>query len=116
MEKKLVLDDNDNNMVMLISVIFIIGLSLYFAYSISKFTIVSKRSIVQNKVVMKIINHDVNSVCPACGFKGVPMCPHCAVSLYWNGYQGTFICPSCAHGGFPRCPKCSEYMSWIENK
>lgn len=116
MENEPILDDHSNGVIMIMCIIFIVFMSMYFAYSICKFKMLSRTPVVKSNVIMKVISHNVNCICPKCGFKGIPTCPHCSVEMYWNGYQGTFICTSCAHGGFPRCPKCSEYMTWIENR
>jgi len=99
-----------------IAVIFILFMLTYVSYSSSKFNMLSNRSVVKSDVVMKVIHHNVKSVCPHCGSKGVPMCPRCQIGMYWNGYHGTFVCPSCGHQGFPKCPNCSTFMTWIEAK
>lgn len=106
--------DNASFELILVAVIISVLMGAYLLYSVSKYNMLSSRSLVKSTVVMKVIQHDVKCVCPRCGAKGVPLCPQCKVPTYWNGYQGTFICPACGQGGFPQCPKCKAAMSWIE--
>ncbi len=113
-EGRFILNESDKNRIVVIAVLFFVFLAAYFAYSANKFNVLSDRSVVKSNVVMKVIQHNVKSVCPVCGTKGVPGCPTCSVSMYWNGYSGTFVCPSCGNGGFPECPKCKSAMTWID--
>jgi len=98
----------------LTATVLVLFFSAYAAYSVTRFNVLSTRSVVKSNVVMKVIQHGVRSVCPRCGFKGVPTCPQCTVEMYWNGYKGTFLCPACGKGGFPRCRRCGDSMTWIE--
>ncbi|MBF0521988.1 MAG: hypothetical protein HQL24_02910 [Candidatus Omnitrophica bacterium] len=116
MEDSIILNDQDRNRLLIMVVAFAIFLSGYAMYSVSKFKTVQARSLVSNNVVMKVIEHNVFSVCPKCGAKGVPLCPTCQVSMYWNGYRGAFVCPACGYSGFPQCPRCRTYMTWIESQ
>ncbi|MFC1736367.1 hypothetical protein ACFL1X_09625 [Candidatus Hydrogenedentota bacterium] len=86
----------------------------YLVYSVSRFNLLAAKSVVKSKVVMRVIQHDVRCVCPRCGLKGAPTCPHCSVDMYWNGYKGTFVCSGCGKGGFPQCRQCGTLMVWIE--
>ncbi|MBF0252858.1 MAG: hypothetical protein HQL29_03485 [Candidatus Omnitrophica bacterium] len=112
--KNKTLDDQELIKLVIIGTIIFVWIFAYTAYSVCKFNEVSSRALVKPNVVMKVIHHGVKSVCPICGFKGLPLCPNCSVEMYWNGYQGTFVCSSCGKGGFPNCPKCAHPMSWIE--
>ncbi len=107
-------EDSASFELLIIAVLVFVLMGGYTLYSVSKYNMLSSRSLVQSTVVMKVIQHNVKCVCPRCGAKGVPLCPQCKVPTYWNGYQGTFICPACGQGGFPQCPKCKAAMSWIE--
>ena len=115
-ENKLILKESDYFKLLLITVVVFLMLSAFLTYSVNKFNAVYNLSVVKNKVLMRVIHHNVKSVCPKCGFKGIPMCPTCSVEMYWNGYRGTFVCPSCGEGGFPKCRHCGEFMTWIEAK
>ncbi|MBF0384264.1 MAG: hypothetical protein HQL27_00180 [Candidatus Omnitrophica bacterium] len=108
--------ENDYYKLIITGSIFTLFLAFYFGYSITKFKSLKERSLVKNNVVMKVIQHNVNSVCPRCGTKGLPLCPTCKVQMYWNGYSGTFVCTACGQGGFPSCPRCNEFMTWIESR
>lgn len=116
MKENIIDKDKSNFILMMSGLVFCFLMILYFVYSIGKFNMLSNKSLVQGNVVMQIIQHHVNCVCPKCGYKGIPMCPKCNVEMYWNGYNGTFICSSCGGGGFPTCPKCGSLMTWIENR
>lgn len=114
MDQKLILTDRDNYKLIVAGAAFFIFFSVYLTYSAAKFNALSTQSIVKQNVIMKVIQHNVKSICPKCGVKGIPMCPQCSVEMYWNGYRGNFICPSCGKGGFPQCPRCKSFMRWIE--
>lgn len=114
MADEVVLREPDRYRLLIITALFSVFIFGYMAYSVAKFKVLQSRSVVKGNVVMKVIQHNVRSVCPKCGSKGIPLCPTCSQAMYWNGYSGTFVCPACGKGGFPRCPRCSEYMSWIE--
>lgn len=114
MEEKIILDQRQKYQLLITTAVFVVFLSIYIAYSVVKFKTLKARSLIKGNVVMKVIQHNVKSVCSRCGTKGIPLCPVCSVPLYWNGYSGTFVCPACGKGGFPRCPRCKEYMTWIE--
>lgn len=114
MEDKIILNEPDRYKLLIIAAVFAIFISGYIAYSVGKFKTLQARSLVKKSVVMKVIQHNVRSVCPKCGAKGLPLCPSCAVPMYWNGYRGMFVCTACGKGGFPRCPRCNEFMTWIE--
>ena len=114
MEDRIILNEIDRYRLLIITAIFSIFISGYTAYSVMKFKSLHSRSLVKSNVVMKIIQHNVYSVCPKCGEKGIPLCPTCSVPMFWNGYTGTFVCAACGKGGFPRCGRCKEYMTWIE--
>ena len=116
MKKALVFDENNNFLFLVCVSILTLLMASYLTYSISKFNILRKRSLVKSNVVMKVIQHNVKSVCPHCGTKGLPTCPKCMIPMHWNGYRGTFICSSCGQGGFPQCPRCTRNMTWIESK
>lgn len=109
-----ILGEEDRNNLFVIVAIFIVFLAGYSAYSIGKYKALEERSLVMGNVVMKVIAHNVHSVCPKCGTKGVPLCPTCKVAMFWNGYRGIFVCPACGQGGFPLCPRCGHHMTWIE--
>ena len=111
-----ILSHNDICRLLILAAIFFSFFSVYAAYSITRFDLLSAESVVKTDVVMRVIQHGVRSVCPRCGFKGSPTCPQCSVDMYWNGYKGTFICPSCGKGGFPACQHCGDLMTWIELK
>ncbi|MBF0479903.1 MAG: hypothetical protein HQL26_10515 [Candidatus Omnitrophica bacterium] len=114
MDEKIIISESDRYKLLIVAAVSVVFMSVYLTYSIGKFKTLSNRSIVQSSVVMKVIQHNVYSVCPRCGSKGRPLCPTCNVAMYWNGYSGNFVCPACGQSGFPRCPRCKEYMSWIE--
>lgn len=115
MEEPIIAGESDQQKLLLAAVVFMTFLTVYTAYSVEKFITLKSRSTVKSNIVMKVIQHNVYSVCPKCGSKGMPMCPACSVPMYWNGYSGTFICTACGKGGFPRCPRCNEYTTWIES-
>ena len=116
MEDKVFLKNKNAFVILVFLITLLVLIAANQIYSINKFNLISSHSIVKSNVVMRIIQHNVKSVCPRCAFKGVPACPKCNVNMYWNGYRGTFLCPSCGEGGFPTCPKCSEFMTWIESR
>ncbi len=109
-----ILSDGDRKRLLIIVAIVIIFLSGYCAYSVGKYKAFGQSSLVASDLVMKAIAHNVFSVCPLCGTKGIPLCPLCHVAMYWNGYRGVFICPACGKSGFPVCPRCHQRMTWIE--
>ena len=114
LEKSENISERDRQRLLILGALFAVFFSIYTGYSVGKFKILQARSIIKSNLVMKVIHHNVNCVCPRCGAKGIPLCPACAVPMYWNGYCGFFICPSCGQEGFPRCARCNEVMSWIE--
>lgn len=111
---KIFITDQDRLRLCMISAVFLVFFWAYTAYSVEKYKTLKTRSLVTSNVVMKVIQHNVNSVCPRCGSLGIPLCPVCQVPMYWNGFIGSFVCPACGQGGFPRCPGCGEYMTWLE--
>lgn len=113
-DDKIYLKESDWYKLIIIGALITVFLSGYIAYSAGKFKTLQARSLVKSNVVMKVIQHNANSVCPKCGSKGMPLCPACSVAMYWNGYSGSFVCSACGKSGFPRCPRCGEYMTWIE--
>ncbi len=116
MQEKLFLNQKQNLLLIVIGVAFILFYSIYVSYEINRYKMLQDKSIIKNNIVMKIIQHNVKSVCPYCGTKGIPVCPQCGVDMYWNGYRGNFICSACGQGGFPNCPRCKKYMTWIQSK
>ena len=115
MEERAVAKGRTAAVLVITGTVFALFISGYFIYSAAKYRSLKSRSIVSGNVVMKVIQHNVKSVCPKCGAMGVPLCPACSVAMYWNGYSGTFVCPACGKGGFPHCPRCNEFMTWIES-
>lgn len=101
MDTEIALREPDKYRLLIVAAVFSVFILGYIAYSVEKFKALQARSLVKGKVVMKVIQHNVRSVCPKCGSKGIPFCPTCSVPMYWNGYRGTFICPACGKGGFP---------------
>lgn len=116
MKDYIITDFKDKFSIIIIAVVFVIFMSFFSAYSALRYKEFSRSPLIKSHVEMKIIDHNVKSVCPKCGFRGTPKCPDCMVFLYWNGYQGSFICPSCGKGGFPQCSKCNSFMTWIESR
>ena len=116
MDEKLILKDKDNYKFIVMFLLFLMIFSAYLIYSINKFNMLSSRSVVKTDVLMRVIQHNVKSICPHCAYKGMPTCPKCSVQMHWNGYRGEFVCSSCGKGGFPVCPKCNNDMVWIEAK
>lgn len=114
MNNEITLREPDRYGLLIVVALFGVFICGYTAYSVGKFRMLQARSLVKGNVVMKVIQHNVRSVCPKCGSKGIPLCPTCSQAMYWNGYSGTFVCPACGKRGFPRCPRCKEYMTWIE--
>jgi len=114
MDDAIMTNESGEQKLLLAAVVFMIFLTIYAAYSVEKFMTLKARSTVKSNIVMKVIQHNVYSVCPKCGSRGMPICPACSVPMYWNGYIGTFICTACGKGGFPQCPRCYEYTTWIE--
>ena len=110
-----ILGEDDRNRLLIIVSIFIIFLSGYSAYSVSKYKGAGENSLVASNLVMKAIAHNVFCVCPKCGTKGIPICSICHIAMYWNGYRGVFICPACGKTGFPICPRCNHQMTLIES-
>ena len=115
MDDAMMARESDEQKLLLGAVVFMLFLTMYTAYSVEKFITLKARSIVKSNIAMKVIQHNVYSVCPKCGSRGMPICPACSVPMYWNGYSGTFICTACGKGGFPQCPRCHEYTTWIES-
>ena len=111
-----ILNEQDRVRLLVMGVALAVFLAGYTAYSVGKYKALQVRSLVAGNVVMKVIAHNVYSVCPRCGAKGIPLCPTCQVAMFWNGYRGIFVCPACGKGGFPRCPKCNVDMAWIETQ
>lgn len=114
-ETPLVLDRMAMHQLLIAASFFFVFMCFYTVYSTVKFGTLSTKSLVKSTVVMKVIQHNVKSVCPRCGAKGIPNCPQCNVRMHWNGYRGSFICSACGQGGFPKCPRCAALMSWIES-
>lgn len=114
MEETVEINGSNEQKLLLVAAAFMTFVAIYTAYSVEKFIMLKARSTVKSNIVMKVIQHNVYSVCPKCGSRGMPICPACSVPMYWNGYSGTFICTACGKGGFPRCPRCNEYTTWIE--
>ncbi|MBF0386919.1 MAG: hypothetical protein HQL20_03590 [Candidatus Omnitrophica bacterium] len=108
------INEQDRGRLIITGALLVVFLSVYTAYAVGKFQSLSARALIRNNVVMKVIQHNVNAVCPKCGSKGVPMCPTCKVAMFWNGFAGNFVCPACGQMGFPVCPRCKEHMTWIE--
>ena len=108
------LSEQDQSRLVVAGALFMAFVFVYTAYSVGKFKSLSARALIRNNVVMKVIQHNVNAVCPKCGEKGVPLCPTCKVAMFWNGFVGNFVCPACGKTGFPVCPRCKERMTWIE--
>ena len=116
MDNEPVLKEPDRYKLLILTALFCVLIWGYIVYSTGKFKILQARSLVKGTVVMKIIQHNVLSVCPRCGEKRIPLCPACSVPMFWNGYSGMFVCAACGKGGFPRCIRCNEYMAWIETQ
>ncbi|MBF0618658.1 MAG: hypothetical protein HQL19_00660 [Candidatus Omnitrophica bacterium] len=108
--------EQDRIRLLIMGVIFMVFVAGYGAYSVGKYKTLQVRSLIAGNVVMKVIAHNVYSVCPICGTKGIPLCPTCKVAMFWNGYRGIFVCPACGKGGFPLCPHCGRPMTWIETQ
>ncbi len=106
-----------NNLKLLVAVaVTFLLLSGTLSYSVHKYNAILKQPAVNNDIAMRVIHHTVKSVCPLCGFKGIPACPRCSVEMYWNGYHGAFVCPLCGNEGFSQCRHCGELMTWVEEK
>ena len=108
------INEQDRSKLVITGALFVVFLFVYMAYTVGKFKVSSTRALIRNNVVMKVIQHNVNAVCPKCGEKGFPLCPTCKVAMFWNGFVGNFVCPACGQKGFPVCPRCKEHMTWIE--
>lgn len=111
---KTVISQEDRGRLLIVAALVAVFFGVYVAYSVGKFKSLSARALIKNNVVMKVIQHNVNAVCPICGSKGIPLCPTCKVAMFWNGFVGNFVCPACGQMGFPHCPRCQEHMTWIE--
>ena len=116
MEEKSILKEGNNFKLLAAASIIFVLLSGYLSYSVHKFNAILEQPAVNNDVTMQVIHQNVKSVCPKCGFKGIPLCPVHSVEMHWNGYRGAFICPSCGNAGFSKCRHCGEFMTWVEAK
>lgn len=116
MKEKNILKRGDHLKLFVVVAVIFMFLSGYLSYSVHKFNALHEQPAVNNDIAMQVIHHNVKSVCPLCGFKGIPVCPRCSIEMYWNGYRGAFVCSLCGNEGFSQCRHCGELMTWVEEK